>query len=136
MEARARAHPAAGGWQPPAGRATAHPGMGQRAGLRARPSQAAWGGLDWGQALAGIGHPRDCALPCLATLLASAMPWDSHQHCAHLARHRPATGVGRRWQHPLSQAPTMSGWLLLLAVLPTLLGPPAATAQKRSQGGC
>lgn len=30
----------------------------------------------------------------------------------------------------------MSGRLLLLAMLPVLLGPPAATAQKRSQGGC
>lgn len=40
------------------------------------------------------------------------------------------------WQHPILQAPTMSSQLLLLAVLPALLGPPAAMAQKRSQGGC
>lgn len=49
---------------------------------------------------------------------------------------RLGAGVRLWWQHPIMQASTMSSQLLLLAVLPALLGPPAATAQKKSQGGC
>lgn len=73
-------------------------------------------------------HP---ALPTLPGVLARGC-WEP----PGLLSQRRGVGVRWWWQHPLLQAPTMSSQLLLLAVLPALLGPPAAMAQKRSQGGC
>lgn len=114
-----------------AARRPGHGSPGRRAASGAT-GQAARGRLERGQVVASMGHPCDCALLHPAWSPTRAMLWDSHRQ-----RRPPGQTQARPWwQHPLSQAPTMSGRLLLLAVLPALLSPPAATAQKRSQGGC
>lgn len=137
VEAGARAHPA---WQPPAcsGHHPAGPGHCQRAGPR-----GGWHGEGWRgarrRARTWLRAPTRGLLPRVV------FPTDRFSHprglsfiafcCFFIAPAPPAVPRGRE-QHPVPavpQAPTMSGRLLLLAML---LGPPAVLAQKRSQGGC